>query len=289
MRAVEQAELAALTPALLAAEPAALALMLHGSHARGDAGPFSDIDLRIFTATPPLQRDRERVAPCGGRLVHWSIGARTLAEKLAEIADPEVWPWAAAHYRDMQPLHDPHDLLRVLRAAVAAARPEPAAYAPPVGHALSDLLEYVAKLKNAEHAPPDPDVFDAAKRVARRCEIALRPFNPVGVFASEIELNAYFRTLPVAPPGWAADRAVCLGLSEAARPFQAVLNAALRLALGTLDLLCERADALALPADLDAALRGGALHTYVQQGVGAPVWPAAPAEARLPGTPGGTR
>jgi predicted nucleotidyltransferase len=54
---------------LRAEEPTALAVVLQGSFARGDPGPFSDVDLRIVTAGPPRLRDRayleEMEAPPG--------------------------------------------------------------------------------------------------------------------------------------------------------------------------------------------------------------------------------
>jgi len=43
--------------------------------------PISDIDVRVFTAAPPVQRDRVRIVGCDGKPVHWSIGSRTVAEK----------------------------------------------------------------------------------------------------------------------------------------------------------------------------------------------------------------
>ncbi len=62
-------------------EPGALAVVLQGSVARGDAGPFSDVDLRIVTAGAPRRRDRAYIEPEVGRLVHYSVGSRPLAER----------------------------------------------------------------------------------------------------------------------------------------------------------------------------------------------------------------
>lgn len=39
-------------------EPSAMAVLLFGSRATGDEGPYSDVDLRVITADDPVCRDR---------------------------------------------------------------------------------------------------------------------------------------------------------------------------------------------------------------------------------------
>ncbi len=259
-------QLATLVPELLAAEPTALAVLLFGSHARGGAGPFSDIDLRVFTAAAPRQRDRVRITVSEGRLIHWSIGARSVAEKLEELATLDQWPWAAAHYRDMQPLHDPRDILGLMRAAVERARPEPVTYAT-TGYDLETLMEYLAKLKNAVLAGSDREAFAAAVQVAHFCEKLLRPLNPIGIFASEAEMDEYFRWLPVAPQCWSDDRDRCMAASGAARTPSEVLAAARRMALGTVELVSAAAERLPLPEDVGGYLRDGTIRAYLAREV----------------------
>jgi predicted nucleotidyltransferase len=70
-------------------EPSALAVLVHGSYARGTQGCFSDVDLRVITAGPPRVRDRVHLEERGRRLVHFSIGSRSLAER--SRAGPSTW------------------------------------------------------------------------------------------------------------------------------------------------------------------------------------------------------
>ena len=258
-------QLQALVTELLSAEPSALAVMLFGSYSRGDEGPFSDIDVRVFTAAPPVQRDRVRIVGSDGRPVHWSIGSRTVAEKLTEIADPEQWPWAAAHYQQMRTLHDPLDILTLMRAAVERARPGPAAYAATIGHDLETLLEYLAKVNNAALVGSTPDAVQAAVKVVHYCERLLRPLNPVQPFDNEPAVDVYYRELPVAPPNWPADRDFCLGITGLPRTVMDVLFAAQSMALGTAGLLSDHVDELPFPVDVAAALRDGRIHAYLMR------------------------
>jgi Nucleotidyltransferase domain len=258
-------QLQALVTELLSAEPSALAVMLFGSYSRGDEGPFSDIDVRVFTAAPPVQRDRVRIVGSDGRPVHWSIGSRTVAEKLTEIADPEQWPWAAAHYQHMRTLHDPLDILTLMRTAVERARPAPAAYAVTIGYDLETLLEYLAKVKNAALVGSMPDAVQAAVKVVHYCERLLRSLNPVQPFENEPAMEAYFRGLPVAPPNWAAERDLCLGVTGLPRTIEDVLCAAQSMALGTAGLLSDHVDELPFPDDVATALRDGRLRAYLMR------------------------
>ena len=50
-------------------QPGVLALALMGSHARGDAGPFSDVDVVRFTTDSALDLPDDGTHVVGGRLV----------------------------------------------------------------------------------------------------------------------------------------------------------------------------------------------------------------------------
>jgi hypothetical protein len=137
---------------LRAEEPGALAVLVQGSFARGDPGPFSDVDLRVVTAGPPRRRDRAYLEEEAGRLVHYSVGSRPLAELIQATTDAEIWPWLVAHYAAVTPLWDPGDAIGLLRRAVEANRPPPRPYLDGLLLELEAMVEEVAKLRNAEVA-----------------------------------------------------------------------------------------------------------------------------------------
>lgn len=77
------------------------AVALLGSHARGDAGAASDIDLYLFDEEP---------SPC--RLLHWqgrliSLTGTTVAAQRAELARPERAIWAVPGLRQARIMRDP--------------------------------------------------------------------------------------------------------------------------------------------------------------------------------------
>jgi hypothetical protein len=248
---------------LRADEPAALAVLLQGSFARGDAGPYSDVDLRVVTAGPPRSRDRGYLVQQGGRLVHYSVGSRSLAELLEAIGNAEVWPWLEPHYRAVKPLWDPHGTLGVLRAAVEASRRGPRPYLAGIFLELEAMFEEVAKVRNAEiagdyrlAARAAHEAGEHAWRVLLRCADP----SPLANQAAGVERMLH---LGEAIPGYRQNLALCLGLTPEARPLAELSRAALHLADGVVAWLQERAEEL--PPDVRAFLGDGQLARYLRQ------------------------
>lgn len=268
---------ASLLPALLdglvaelrAAEPAALAILLFGSLARGSAGPFSDIDLRVVTAGEPRMRDRVRfLARPDGGLIHLSVGSRPLAEIVEAAGDPERWPWLIETHRTARTLWQQPGAAEGLLAEIRAREPSPEAYAAKSGYYLETLLEQAAKLKNAVARGDDPGVRAAAAHLAEMCWRLLRPLNPVLTFTGESSQWDRICAFTVAPEGYAGDLRCCLGLLADPRPLHALAWRALRLAAGTVGVIAANAAALHLPDDLARAVADGSLARCLQQADG---------------------
>jgi predicted nucleotidyltransferase len=93
----------------------AIAFALTGSYARGEATPYSDVDILRFTrALPATAHERYTLLRRDGRLV--SLSTTTIAAKRAELAEPENACFAVPGLRQMRILDDPtgalHDLQR---------------------------------------------------------------------------------------------------------------------------------------------------------------------------------
>jgi hypothetical protein len=250
---------------LRAEEPAALAVLLQGSFARGDAGRHSDVDLRVVTAGAPRAYHRGYLVEQAGRLVHYAVGARPLDELLVAIGNPEVWPWLEPNYASAVPLWDPHGTLALLRAAVEASRPGPRPYLDGLFHELQAMVEEVAKVRNAEDAADYLRGASAAReagehawRVLQRCADP----RPLAKQGDGIERAL---RLGEAIPGYRANLTLCLGLTPDPRPLAALASAALDLADGVVGWLEQNADAVGLPADVRALLADGRLASYLRQ------------------------
>lgn len=98
------------------AGPPSLALALLGSHARGEAGAYSDVDLLRFDPEEPTAADRYRLMYLGGRLV--SLTVTTFPARRAELTRPESAIWAVPGLRLAVPLLDRDgQLAQLLQAA----------------------------------------------------------------------------------------------------------------------------------------------------------------------------
>jgi hypothetical protein len=84
-------------------------------------------------------------------------------------------------------------------------------------------------------------------------------------FDNEPAVDVYYRELPVAPPNWAADRDLCLGITGLPRTVIDVVIAAQSMALGTVGLLSDHVDELPFPDDVATALRHGRIHAYLMR------------------------
>lgn len=99
-------------------------VLLIGSHARGDATEFSDVDLvRYVPALPDGDEDRYALAWREGWLV--SLSCATVADKRGELARPETAIWAVPGLRQARILLDRDGALAALLDEARAFRWEP--------------------------------------------------------------------------------------------------------------------------------------------------------------------
>ncbi|HVA91764.1 MAG TPA: hypothetical protein VNL71_18210 [Chloroflexota bacterium] len=194
-----------------------------------------------------------------GRLFHVSTDAMSWVDWLTERDVPAEWSFSLPT----------RQAARVLWVAEAyeAALADPIVLQPPGPPNLEDFVEAAAKVKNAFAAGDDPALHLAAQDLARWAPSLLRLLNPpVTVDCRAAALRAVL-DFPVVPPSYRQDMLACLGLSGQALPPEELCERALRLAVGIIDLLAPRAEALAdqLEPDLPRYLRDGMLRRYLQQ------------------------
>lgn len=96
-----------------------VAFALTGSFVRGEATPYSDLDLLRFTAIRPAAPDeRYTLLLHEGRLV--SLSTDATEAKRAELAEPDEAMFAVPGLRQMRILHDPTGALAALQRAAEA-------------------------------------------------------------------------------------------------------------------------------------------------------------------------
>ncbi len=83
-----------------------VAIVLTGSHARGDATPYSDVDVLHFVETLPEDEAQHYILRYHSSTL-LSISATTIAAKRAELSRPEKVVWAVPGLRQARILYDP--------------------------------------------------------------------------------------------------------------------------------------------------------------------------------------
>ncbi|WP_019587278.1 nucleotidyltransferase domain-containing protein [Deinococcus apachensis] len=95
----------------LRAEPGVLAVFLTGSHARGEADEYSDLDLSVLVASDEFVRND--VTYRGGVLV--SVERSMVPHRERAFTEPETTLWNLTSLRSGVPLHDPDGVFAALR------------------------------------------------------------------------------------------------------------------------------------------------------------------------------
>ncbi len=86
---------------------------LGGSHVRGEANPYSDVDIARFVAVPPSSdAPRHRMVFRGGHLI--SLSTKTVAEVRADLCRPQWAIWVAPSISQLHILRDKDGTLAAL-------------------------------------------------------------------------------------------------------------------------------------------------------------------------------
>jgi hypothetical protein len=100
----------------LRAEEGVRAVFLSGSHARGEANPFSDVDVQVLVAAEEQVRSDTRYRDG----VLFSMERSTVAHRERAFGDAETALWNLTALRSGQALHDPGGVFAALQARALA-------------------------------------------------------------------------------------------------------------------------------------------------------------------------
>ena len=245
---------------LRAEVPEAVAIILKGSYACGDAGPYSDLDLDVLVDPGPRDDYLAWFVERGGRLVHVSVAVQDIEGWLAEAEEPQGWAFRL-------PAHETTCLLWARDSTLWDRLDRPARVHPAGEAELEDAVESFAKVRNALRRGDELALRLAAQVLAQLCPSLLRPLNPPVAPAHRHAALLAALAFPVAPPHYREDLLLCLGLSGQGGTMAQVHDAARRLLLGILRLLRDHPEAVRphLPPDLYGYLLDGTLERYTLQ------------------------
>lgn len=244
-------------------EPHAVAILCHGSYARGEAERHSDLDLDVLFEDNPEVEYRSAFGELpDGRLLHATIENKTLRSWLEAFDNPEPSEsWAFF-------------LQARLAARLLWATPEARALFEnritlvlPASAEFQDFIDDANKVRNAALRGDELGVRLAAQGLALRCPALLGLINePTTVDSPRTALQAALN-LKIVTANYRDDLLLCLGLSGSATSTVDIHDAALRLAFGTLQMLGAHAEEIGdhLEPGLAAPLADGKLLRLLTQ------------------------
>lgn len=255
-REQQQVLLDAWVARIRATEPRAIAVLCHGSYARAQPEPYSDLDLDIlYDDDPPIWYRSAFDTMADGRTLHVTIASYTLAGWLEQFESPEESEAWAFYLPARQ-------MARLLWATPAAeAQLHDRLIVELAGSPqLQDLLESAAKVQNAMLRQDELGLRLAAQDLGLRCPALVGLLNPPVLVDTRRDALQAALDMPNVPEGYRADLLCCLGLQGQATSMADVHAASVRLIFAILAMLRQHRDLLVdrvepgLPEALDSGL-----------------------------------
>ncbi len=235
--------------------PDAVAVVLKGSHARGEAGEWSDIDFDVLISSSDTEIYRTWIEPIGGRLVHISAAVESLDGWLADATAPSEWSLGL-------PTVETTKLLWAANDELWAQLDHPVRNHPAAEPEVEDTMEALGKIRSALARGDDIGVYRNANKLATLIPTLLVPVNPHSpVSNSRAAIDAVLG-LPNVPVGFADDWLTCMGYVDMRTP-KTTVAAAERLFLGVLAMLPDDADIVG--EDIARLLGEGVIQQYLDQ------------------------
>lgn len=240
--------------------PGAAAILLKGSYARREPGPFSDIDFDVLVHGESHENYLAWFVEHNSRLVHISVAVNNLASWSCAAGDSEPWAFGL-------PVHETTRLLWAADQALREKLDRSARVHPPGDPELEDFIEAFGKIRNAMDRNDDLALRLAAQTLGGLCPSLLRPINPAVHPSHHHDALLAALEFPIAPDGYCDDLLLCLGLSGTTTTMRDIHDAARRLTHRTVSLVRQHADDLkgTIPPDLQTYLLDGTLERYVTQ------------------------
>lgn len=235
--------------------PDAVAVVLKGSHARGEARPWSDIDFDVLVSTPDVEEYRTWIERVGERLVHISAAVESLDTWLADAEEPSSWSLGFPTIETtklMWAIDDEHRKLL----------DHPYKTHPAHEIEIEDTMEALGKMRNALDRGDSIAVYRNANKLATLIPTMLVPINPAVSVANSRQAIDAVLSLPNAPEGFTEDWLKCMGYVDTRTP-ESTLAAATRMFNGVLAML--PADADVIGEDFARMLTDGTLTAYLNQ------------------------
>nr|WP_063840508.1 aminoglycoside nucleotidyltransferase ANT(4')-IIa [Pseudomonas aeruginosa]AAA25717.1 aminoglycoside-4'-adenyltransferase [Pseudomonas aeruginosa] len=189
------------------AYPHAVAILLKGSYARGEASAWSDIDFDVLVSDEEVEEYRTWIEPVGERLVHISVAVEWVTGWERDSADPSSWSYGL-------PTQETTQLLWAADENIRRRLDRPFKVHPAAEPEVEDTVEALGKIRNAMVRGDDLAVYQAAQVVGKLIPTLLVPINPPTYARFAREAIDRILAFPNVPEGFAADWLTCMGLVD---------------------------------------------------------------------------
>ncbi len=237
--------------------PSLVGILVHGSVARGEPGPFSDIDLLAVTGRG--KKPSEFSYFDGG--IYVGVGFLRVAELEKEFSDPKAFFWARGSAKATRVLYDPKGVLKQILACWRQAKPSQQILETTLWDMYHKIIEYSGKLRNGWRNRDEYMTRYAARVIAQCVERVIISLNDLSIISENYIWHQVLKAKKK-PKHLETDYPIALGI-RGTRETPKVYRSALRLCRETLRLVRkefgERAkhrrfrELLAEPLDKQAA------------------------------------
>ncbi len=211
--------------------PNVIGVMVHGSVARGEPGPFSDIDL---VAVMGRGKKPSEFSYFDGD-IYVGVGFLRVAELEKEFSDPKAFFWARGSAKAARVLYDPKGVLKRILARWRQAKPSEQILEKSLWDDYHNIIEYSGKLRNGWRNSDEYMTRYAARVIGQHVQRAIIALNEISI-VSENYLWHQVLKAKKRPRHLGIDYPIALGI-RGTKETPKVYRSALRLCSETLRLI----------------------------------------------------
>src|SRR6266700_3839011 len=206
-------------------------ILVHGSVARGEPGPFSDIDM--LAVTKQKRKPSEFSYFDGDMYVR--VGYLRVAELEREFSDHKTFFWARGSAKATRVLYDPKGILRRTLARWRLAKPSQQILEKSLWDDYHNIIEYSGKLRNGWRNRDEYLTRYSARVIGQHVERAIIALNDLSIISENYLWHQVLKAKK-RPRHLGTDFPVALGI-KGTKETSKVYRSALRLCSETLRLI----------------------------------------------------
>jgi predicted nucleotidyltransferase len=219
--------------------PNVIGVLVHGSVARREPGPFSDIDVLAVTNRGKKPLDFSYF----DEDIHVGVGFLRIAELEKEFTDPKAFFWARGSALATTVLYDPKRMIRRILTRWRIAKPPYQILEKSLWDAYYYLIEYSGKMRNGWRKQDDYMTRHSARIIAQCVERALIALNDLSIISENYAWHQVMKA-DKKPRHLRTDYPIALGI-EGTRDTPKIYRSGLRLCKETLRLIKKEFEAKA--------------------------------------------